>query len=92
MVRTSICHLGDISLEEGSVAEAIRMMLTRRFDSFGAFTSFGIAATMIIAGIGLLLNAHWAPLLAKIIAFPLSLGWPLGLIVAVETWWVLNPI
>jgi len=46
---------------------------------------------LIVIGTGLFGNLNWARPAAKLIAFPLSLGWPLGTMVAIYAWWVLSP-
>ncbi len=46
---------------------------------------------LIVVGTGLLGSRSWARPAAKLIAFPLSLAWPLGTGVAVYAWWILSP-
>lgn len=46
---------------------------------------------LTVIGTGLLGNLNWARPAAKLIAFPLSLFWPLGTMVAIYAWWSLSP-
>jgi hypothetical protein len=51
---------------------------------------FGLSAVAIVVGVGLFRRARWAWPAANMAAFPISFAWPVGLILAVYTWWGLS--
>jgi len=51
----------------------------------------GLNFCLIAVGAGLWAKVNWARPVTKLLAFPLSLSWPIGLLVAIYAWWVLSP-
>jgi hypothetical protein len=51
---------------------------------------FALGFCLVLVGAGLLSNAQWARAGARIVAFPLSLAFPFGLLVALCAWWVIG--
>ena len=76
---------------DGSLSSAIRSVLVTKYEFFGTFLTFAIAISEILVGMSLLLNAKWSRICAKALALPISIAWPLGFVIAVYTWWALNP-
>lgn len=72
----------------GKVAQ---MIVSSRFDFFGILLHLIVGVSALAAGFGLYRGTSWSSPLAKIVSFPVSFGWPLGLVLAFYTWWVLSP-
>jgi hypothetical protein len=71
--------------------ELAQIVVSKRVDLLGTLFLLFTAIGALIAGFGLIGGARWAKSLARIVAFPFSFGWPVGLVVAVYTWWALTP-
>ena len=58
--------------------------------AFGLPLAVLIAVAALVSATGLLYGAKWAKVVAVILSFPVSTGFPLGLFIAVGTWWVIG--
>ncbi len=65
---------------------------TQTFQSLvsGSGIAVLMAAAALVSATGLLYGAKWAQVVAVILSFPASTGFPAGLLTALYTWWVIG--
>ena len=56
----------------------------------GSWIAVLMAAAALVSATGLLYGAKWAQVVAVILSFPASTGFPAGLLTALYTWWVIG--
>jgi hypothetical protein len=82
----SLLFMGSFGGDIGKLIVSLRLA-----SPFDALLGLFLSSAALLVTYGLHTNKTWADTAAKVVAFPISLGWPVGLALAVYTWWSLNP-
>ena len=84
VIITSVFWLLSFGTYGGQIEQ---YLVSNRYADVDLVVNIAVGIIALVVAVGISLNAPWSQMTARVAAFPLSIGWPFGLLLAIYTWW-----